>query len=776
MKKTILLFIILCLAFSGQVFSQQIDLSSASILVSKNIRKPVNETLVRMLKEEVGKRTALELKQTTKVKDATGPVITIALSTDKNLGGITVPHRDPSQAEHKPEGYRIFTTDFEGAPLVWIVAADAGGAVFGVGKLLRSAIMMDGQFILDPLDVASAPMQSLRGHQLGYRNTANSWDAWNVQQFEQYIRDLAIFGTNAIENIPFGKDNDSPHMPISREQMNIEMSKLCDAYDMDYWVWTPAEFDLNDLEKRSAMLETHEQFYKETPRLDQIFFPGGDPGHNHPSLVLPFLKDLHECLIKYHPSAGIWISLQGFSAEQVDYFYTYLEENKPDWLRGVVSGPSSPPIADTRHRLDPKYKHRQYPDITHNVRCEFPTLNWDQAFALTIGREGTNPLPNYYAKIHATYAPFTDGFVTYSDGCHDDVNKVVWSMRGWNINTPVHDIILDYSRFFFGPQLTEKTTDGIFALEQNWKGSIVENGGIETTFAFWQNLEHDNPQLADNWRWQLLVLRSYYDTYQRRRKIYEQGLETEANAVLAQAKTLGADKAMDKAMEIVNKADTEPVAQDLYVKIVQYCDDLFHSIGLQTSVEKYQASGAQRGSILDFVNHPLNNRWWLQDQFNKIRGMDSEAEKLTRLEIIRTWENPGPESYYDNISDIETGPRVLTTSFDACDVAWWDNGFSRKRLSSQLFQTDPVLEYDNLDFNGRYIIRVAGQGDALIRVDGERLEPVVYDKEIEGFKEFVVPKHITRDGKMRVTFDRPEESHLNWRKYSHISDVWVIKR
>ncbi len=776
MKKIILLFIILCLAFSGRVFSQQIDLSHASILVSKNIRKPVNKTLVRMLKEEVGKRTDLELQQTDKIKDATGSVIAIALTSDKKLGEITVPQRDPSQAENKPEGYRIFTTDFEGAPLVWIIGADAGGALFGVGKLLRTAIMMDGQFILDPLDVATAPMQPIRGHQLGYRNTANSWDAWNVQQFEQYIRDLAIFGTNAIENIPFGKDNDSPHMPISREQMNIEMSKLCDAYDMDYWVWTPAEFDLNDLEKRAAMLETHEQFYKETPRLDQIFFPGGDPGHNHPSLVLPFLKDLHERLIKYHPQAGIWISLQGFSAEQVDYFYTYLEENKPTWLRGVVSGPSSPPIADTRHRLDPKYKHRQYPDITHNVRCEFPTLNWDQAFALTIGREGTNPLPNYYAKIHATYAPFTDGFVTYSDGCHDDVNKVVWSMRGWNINTPVREIIQDYSRFFFGPQLTEKAADGIFALEQNWKGPIVENGGIETTFAFWQNLEHDNTQLADNWRWQLLVLRSYYDTYQRRRKIYEQGLETEANAVLAQAKTLGADKAMDKALEIVNKADTEPVAQDLYVKIVQYCDDLFHSIGLQTSVEKYQASGAQRGSILDFVNHPLNNRWWLQDQFDKIREMDSEAEKLARLEIIRTWEDPGPESYYDNISNIETGPRVLTTSFDACDVAWWDNGFSRKRLSSQLFQTDPVLEYENLDFNGRYIIRVAGQGDALIRVDGERLEPVMYDKELEGFKEFVVPKHITRDGKMRVTFDRPEESHLNWRKYSHISDVWVIKR
>ena len=74
------------------------------------------------------------------------------------------------------------------------------------------------------------------------------------------------------------------------------------------------------------------------------------------------------------------------------------------------------------------------------------------------------------------------------------------------------------------------------------------------------------------------------------------------------------------------------------------------------------------------------------------------------------------------------------------------------------------------------MIRVCGLGDALIRVDGERLEPILYNKGIGEFKEFVVPQEITRDGKMRVTFDRPEESHLRWSKYSHISDVWLIKK
>ncbi|MFC1634519.1 hypothetical protein ACFL5Z_06715 [Planctomycetota bacterium] len=777
MKKVVISLIMLLVPIT-ELTAQQIDLTDATIIVSPRIKSPLRKTLVKILKEEVARRTSIEWLQEESWKEEKSMVIAIALSSDKGLLGRPVPQRNGDDLpERSAEGYRLVTEASTGRHIVWIVGADTRGALFGVGQLLRTAMLHDKRaYLLEPIDIATSPMQSIRGHQLGYRNTANSYDAWDVMQYDQYIRELVLFGTNAIENIPFQDDDESVHMPVARAEMNVHMSEICASYDIDYWIWTPATFDLRDTEKRAAMLNTHEQFYQACPRLDQIFFPGGDPGHNHPRDVMPFLKDLSVRLHRHHPKAGIWISLQGFSAEQVDYFYTYLDQSQPNWLRGVISGPSSPPTADTRHRLPAKYLHRQYPDITHNVRCEFPVFNWDQAYMLTIGREGINPRPNHFAKIHATYAPFTDGFVSYSDGVHDDVNKIVWSMRGWDITRDVRDIMIEYCRFFFRPDLAETAADGIFGLERNWVGPIIENGGIETTFAYWQAMESAHPQLANNWRWQMLVLRAYYDTYQRRRKIYEQALEKEANLVLTRARTLGAEKAMDKALTIVNRADSEPVAQDLHAKIVTYCDDLFHSIGLQTSVPKYQASNAQRGCMLQFVNYPFNNRWWLADEFTKTKSMDSEAEKLTRLETICHWESPGQGSYYDNVSNIETGPRVQTTSDDACDVAWWDNGSSRARLSSQLFQWEPVLEYENLDFNGRYIIRICGQGDALIRVDGERLEPVRYNKEFEGFKEFVIPKNITRDGKMRVSFDRPEESHLNWRQYSHISDVWLIKR
>lgn len=770
------IFLLLVFLSAGILHAQTISLSKAAILASGNIKSPVRETAIRMLQEEVASRTTLKLPLLNSAgkKD----LIVLAKITDDQVGGLQVPKRSGENLpETKAEGLRVISEQQNGKSVLWLIGADDRGVIFAIGQFLRTADLSKNKILFDKgNEVASSPAYPIRGHQIGYRNTANSWDSWTPEQYEKYIRELAIFGTNAIENIPFQDGPPGPLMKLPRDEMNLKISQICNKYDLNYWVWTPADVDLSDTAKFAAEVRRHADYYKATPRLDGLFFPGGDPGDNHPKYVMPFLKAIAAELKKYHPHAGVWISLQGFSDEQVDYFYDYLQKYQPDWLAGVVSGPSSPDIAETRFRLPKKYKHRLYPDITHSVRCQFPVLNWDQAFALTEGREVCNPQPFYYAGIHNRYAPFTDGFISYSDGSHDDVNKVVWSELGWNPDKPVEQIVEDYCRFFFGPSVAKPGADGILGLERNWVGPIEQNGGIETTFAFWQNLEKTHPELQGNWRWQQLVMRAYYDTYDRRRKIYEEGLEKQANQVLAEAPEIGADKAMTEALAIVNKADQQRVSPELRQKVFDYCEALWKSIGAQTSVKKYHASGAERGAILDFIDYPLNNRWWLSDQFDAIRKMPTEKEKLDRLKIIYTWDNPGPGSYYDNISNISQEPHVKTWSDDGTDVAWWDSGMSRRRLSTQLFQNFPVLEYHDLDPNGHYTIRIAGYGDALLRVDGVRIEPTIYNKGFEEFKEFEITHKYVADGELKVTFDQPEESKLNWRQQSRVTDVWVLKK
>ena len=770
--KKVVFFIFLFLP--ALIFAEQFDLSKASLLVSPGIKSPVRETVIRMMQEETYKRTQIQLPL---AGDWKAPVaIAVVLSSDKQLYNQTVPQ--VADKAKKAEGFQMLRTSDGNRQTLWLIAADERGAVFAAGYLLRTASMTKKKIVADTkYMVATAPEYSLRGHQLGYRTTANTYDAWSKEQFEQYIRDLIIFGTNAIETIPF-HENEKP-VPFMKEtmlEMNCFIGDVCRRYDIEHWMWTPAEGKLSDPAYYAAELKKHADFYKACPRIDGVFFPGGDPGNNHPKYVMPFLKDLATELKKYHPNGGIWLSLQGFNAEQIDYFYQYLKNEDPAWFKGIVSGPSSPPMSDTRARLPKKYKHRHYPDITHTVRCQYPTLNWDQAYALTLGREPVNPEPFYYAEIHNRYAPLTDGFLSYSDGSHDDLNKVVWSMCGWDTKADVTEIVEQYVRFFFGTQPSDHVADAVLGLANNWNGPVERNGGIEMAFLRWQQLEKAYPQLQNNWRWQMYVLRAYYDTYVRRRKIYEQELEKEANRILAQVQVIGVEQAMQRALDKVNEADRINPSAAIRQKIVDYCEALNKSIGYQTSVEKYGASGKERGCILDFVDYPLNNRWWLADEFDKIRKMTAKEEQLARLEIIRTWDDPGNGSHYDNISNNSQSRHVLTVVNDACDVAWWDDGMSRKRLSTQLYQNFPKLRYDDLDPDGRYIIRIAGFGDALLRVDGRRIAPILYNKGLEEFKEFLIDRRFVRDGILEISFDQPEESHLNWRQQSKVCDIWLLKQ
>ena len=131
----------------------------------------------------------------------------------------------------------------DAAPVVSIVGNDARGVLFGVGRLLRELRVAPGRVILpEGLNLASAPKYPLRGHQLGYRPKTNSYDAWDLAQWDRYIRDLAIFGTNAIELIPPRSDDaaNSPHFPLPPMEMMAGMSQICADYGLDVWIWYPA--------------------------------------------------------------------------------------------------------------------------------------------------------------------------------------------------------------------------------------------------------------------------------------------------------------------------------------------------------------------------------------------------------------------------------------------------------------------------------------------------------------------------------------------------------
>jgi hypothetical protein len=762
-----------------------VDLTKAVVVTRPGLLPKAEKTAAVVLVEELERRTGIKLPTSTQWPSGK-PVI--AITSEANVPGWKVPIRDgQGLPEKRPEGYRLYAEANGPSMTLWVIGGDPRGVLFGVGQLLRKLDFSRGKLSLQsPLDIASSPAYSIRGHQLGYRAQANSYDAWDVPQFEQYIRELTFFGVNSIEGIPFQDERPTPVMKTPRREMNRAIGEICDRYGLDYWAWIPADFDLKDTARRTSLLDRCDEFFKDTPQLTGIFFPGGDPGHNPPELVLPFLEDMAKRMLPRHPAARIWISLQWFTPAQVDAMYQYIEREKPAWFAGLVAGPSSPPIAETRRRLPAQYKLRSYPDITHNKISQYQVPSWDQAFALTLGREAINPRPAEYAAIHNRFAPYTDGFISYSDGVHDDVNKTIFSALSWDPQRSVRDILVDYAHVYFQPSIAGDTADAILALERNWRGPLVDNGAVEGTLLSWQKLEKQAPELEANWRWQMCLLRANYDAYIRSRLINETKLEDDANAILADAARRGADAAMTEGMEVLNRVQTHPVSPDLRARIVDLCDRLFHSIGLQTSVEKYHAINEERGAVLDFVDYPLNNRWWLEDEFKKIRALSSEKEKDRRLYTIATWEHPGPGSFYDDIGNIANSPHVVRSRVESDHKLqrepeptfwWWDQGKSRARLSWQTTMWPIAVEYEALDPNSKYVVRSTGYGQALLRIDGERVSPVIDGKQMGEFKEFAVPAACLKDGKLVLTWDRPtDEGRLNWRQKSRLAEVWLLKQ
>ena len=171
-------------------------------------------------------------------EDPAAPPVVIFLATRAATGGLKqeILAAAPELASLREEGFLLRTGRNASGQWIAVIGADDRGLLFGVGSLLRR-IEFDRQSALAPesrLHLVSHPEYRLRGHQLGYRPKTNAYDGWSVAMWDQYIRELAIFGTNAIELVPPVTDDlsDSAHFPLPPAQMMVEMSRIADSYGL----------------------------------------------------------------------------------------------------------------------------------------------------------------------------------------------------------------------------------------------------------------------------------------------------------------------------------------------------------------------------------------------------------------------------------------------------------------------------------------------------------------------------------------------------------------
>lgn len=755
-----------------------------------------------MLVEEVEKRTQIRWLQSDSWPADSTPVIAVgtvaALDGFGPFAGELADHSGP------PEGYRIRTVEGRPAPAVLVVGNDSRGVLFGVGHVLRELRMGRQSVSLSgPLNVPTAPRFPLRGHQLGYRPKTNSYDGWTLPLWEQYIRDLTVFGANAVELIPPRSDDDadSPHFPLPPMEMMIGMSRLLDEYGLELWIWYPAmDEDYSDRATVESALKEWSEVFRQLPRIDAVFVPGGDPGHTAPKTLMALLEKQTRVLRRFHPRAQMWVSPQSFNQAWMEEFLGILRQEQPDWLSGVVFGPQSRmSLPELRGAVPEKYPLRHYPDITHSRQCQYPVPDWDLAYALTEAREGINPRPLGQARIfrllqaHPSTFGGAVGFLTYSEGCNDDVNKMVWSALGWDPEVDIVDVLRQYSRYFIGERYADDFAQGLLALERNWEGPLLTNEAVDTTLAQFQSMERAaSPQDRLNWRFQQALYRAYYDAYTRSRLLYETELEARAMDALRQARQTGALAAMAEAEAILDRAVTRPVSPDYRARVFELAEALYQSIRMQLSVERYAAIAVGRGANLDTIDLPLNNGPWLKQRFSELRQLADEADRLAGIAAILNWTNPGPGGFYDDLGHPARQPHLVRGPGFSEDPAFLESaltGFSYQRggrtswqrHAESLYDAPLTLQYRHLDPGARYRVRVTYAGDSprqkirLFANDAIEVHPFLAKEQPVRPVEFDLPPEATAEGELTLRWYREPGQGGNGRG-CQVAEVWLIKQ
>jgi hypothetical protein len=356
------------------------------------------------------------------------------------------------------------------------------------------------------------------------------------------------------------------------------------------------------------------------------------------------------------------------------------------------------------------------------MHAQFPVREWDPAFALTEGREPIDPRPVDEGVIYRSFASLNIGFVSYSEGVNDDVNKMLWSQWGWNANLSAVTILEDYGRLYAGPAFADNFATALLHLEQNWRGPLLANAQIPSTLRELRSLERTLGNHA-GWRVKMALYRACYDAYLQQRLRVETHEQASALVALNHSAQTNIPTAIDEANRILNSPLPAETAA-LRNRVFQLAGELFHDVGLQLSTKLYGAANWERGANLDRVDTSLNDRSWLQKQFSTILALQRDQQRDGLERILDHYQTPAG-SFRDDLGfpqkeahlvrgpAYNDDPEMYRQAIDGVSDHTPEEGWNWAELTyaEALYEQPLQLRYEHLDHKKRYHLRVIYAGE-----------------------------------------------------------------
>ena len=748
--------------------SSKVDLSD-SVIVSGSDMRAIKAA--QFLQTEIQNRTGITLATSTSM-----PAGTVAAIVVGNIGYYPAPYTLPPglSVPTENEGYALWVSKAaRTAPTVYLVGRDDKGALFATGMLIRKLALARNYIRLDDtVKIESSPAHPMRGHQmLTSTQSEDRFVNWrSVEQLEQYIRDLALFGTNTIE--PSGPDDVDEYL----EELGI---------DLQIWTGGNKVLELNRLSDQ----EIRDEFSYLTG-IDHFFTPGGDTSSSRlPMDVLPALERVGPLVMEGHPGSKWWYSNQcqdNHALDYDDYTFGYIKGSEPTWLYGMVYGPwTKRGIPEIRADLPSQYKIRHYPDICHVRWCQYVVPKWDRAWAQVWDRnKSIYAMPKMMRDIHNATRSDTVGFVAYNHtGSYNDLNKFIFSAMGWDPTADINDILYDYARVFFSYDYRDYP-DGDFdhnmivdmkdyaLLARDWVTGKMNNAvGSDGGRGSPADADSDGDVDVND----LAILASTWLDSVTEGQMIDEGSQMVAQGVLLLgdnwigpiADNTSAAAALDIWKEIaesmggpegvgnnwrlemfLTKAFIDAQVKRKYDAEMQYEQEAYEAleeadvVGVTAAVNNALAAlakidtefqskadfknemlswglGAGYGNLDETLNNlysSLTNRVWLENRLVSV-------STLSDIDAILNYEDAGPGGFYDNLGAQGKQPHLVRQmtwpedpGFVHSPVEWNDHSPGSSRRQSQLchamcrYDTPLLMRWEGLDPAATYHIEVVYLG------------------------------------------------------------------
>jgi hypothetical protein len=765
-------FLLVLISLQPVHAEQYTNLEGVEIIFSDN--DPGIRAVGEFLAEQIFLRTDIDLPVRKEFEPGATSLIMLGLASD-----VTVPGNVVLPA--KAESYVIWVDSIHHrVPVIKVVGRDSRGVLFGAGKLLQLLYLAPGHISLPGSTyVSSAPADPLRAHQV-ITNTQcdDKFMAWDEEEdLRKHVNDLVLVGANGFE----------PTWPWL-------LDDYLESLGLDLFVKLKCQ-EIIDLDAKTD--QEIMGFFSEYKGIDHITTYGGDAsGAVRPDLFFPHMERVLPLIMKAIPGVKWWYSnqcLEDHAKDYDEYIFSYIIENRPPWLYGMVYGPwTKRGIDDVRRDLPSQYELRHFPEICHPRWCQYPVPDWDRAYAAVWPRnQSIYAMPAMMRQIYTATRENTVGALPYNHtGSYNDLNKFVWTCLGWNPEASVDEILRTYAKLFFAHDFTRSPIPGSSAamdteirideaveyvaealklLEANWTGPLSRNTSTESALQYWKTIADCVGGAGKNWRVELFLNKAMIDAQVKRKVDFEKRLEREAYEVMRNAGESGnLEKVRKEVTRILERVDREFQPKDEFLEEMK-------AMGLSDAF-------GDRDEIVENIYTSFNDRYWIMDRLEVCQSMED-------LDAIIHYEDPGPGGFYDNLGVPGEQPHLVgqfewpvDPGFIHSPIEWVDNDTDpddrHSKLTHALARYEQPLEmhWNNLDPYADYSMSVVYNGPFDIRIKCMADEAwIVHDfieKPGSSIVSFSLPYEATSDGELTLKWYQDTTDIM---RGVSVSEIWITR-